>query len=1694
MKPEKKMETFCSFCSLFLGTEAELVEHCNSETHQLIIMSDEGRDWKFRAPGRGVGSDQYALCPTYSKSGKCRFGALCCDAHGEEELAEWKERFDYRQMKLQGAKECQLQGRRYTEQLLEKWLTASNPSLIMADDVDSVVVNVDNDLNLTVSEKNCAREWVFRLSSKAPLRHIALLYETHRNHFRISHLQCGMTEVDDLGPNCQEWSNPDTNMSNVENYIVKVRFITAIYGTFRQDLVFDFGFEPVLVKKFCVDVVSLSDMEKLQQARSSVISYTERWNSSEVTVVPFENRPYAMGDQEKNLLACYPPPSGNKFTLTHSVMEPTLNENNYCARQHELLCIEEMAQYDLLARYNVQATLNVADRYLLTPNSGSNAKYSHDGELFANMKLSSVLSEDSASGRLVLTNCNTVLLAPVSTKGEVHRKVYEAVIEDKGKTVIYIRLSKPCCEELNIQPDQEFQAEVQFQLNRLPLCEMHFAVDRLHPPSLVFPDINVNPQLWNNPALLNPDLKLNPKQREAVLAITTPLSNRLPPVLIIGPFGTGKTYTLAQAVKMLLDQPEARILVCTHSNSAADIYIREYLHPSVAEGRFEATPLRIYYRHRWVATVHPTVQQYCLIDGSERRFLMPTASDVKKHKVVVTTLSTAKYLVQLGLEKGFFTHILIDEAAQAMECEAIMPLSLASENTRIVLAGDHMQLSPEGYSDFAKQRNLHTSLLERLYDLYPEDFGCKVLLCENYRSHEAIVQYTSELFYDNHLKASGMQPRHKKYYPLTFFTARGEDVQDCNSTAFHNNAEVYEIVERVIELKTNWPDYWGDQDETSIGVVTPYYDQVVRIRAELRKKKLHGVSVERVLNVQGKQFRVIFLSVVRTRQTCVSKPNSESDLDHGFLSNARLLNTAITRAQSLVAVVGDPVSLCSVGKCRKLWEKFIRTCHEEKSLFGITWDSLLSQLDSMELKKNFILNPLAPEFIPGMKYHGLPSAITRPENIYQQQQQQQNRSSPQPLLLFPVPSPLQGPPIMPMPNPYINNMVNCMVPPPCQPSPFPQYYPFSSGVMPQQIRGSTSNLARLTPPAAFPQTQRKIIPNQVIPQPNSNGGTLEEQTQRDFENGPTLVGRQLMKRNGVPFSPTTVANKPVAVGQMSEVHNQEEMKRMIMNRLEQMGNFQEGDSNHHFPNNHKHFGFEDKSNKLLHNIPKSEELPLKNGMVNSEYNVGLFTEQLQNQKHPVNGVWAPLTGTPEMHHPPQNSYDNHVSRGTPFIEMNGVSNNVDRPHSQYEIPNSVFMMPSPEKWPNANESHLTANPQEIPAPNFLQASLLEKLSLLQKLLPVGCDIFTFLSSEEQTKSFLQLLLAADDAPAAKTFLFLLASIKRDQELLQEAHISHQKKMVNRRLFSPSRNIMPEPNPGMRNLPTFYPHSRPMMGNSHTPEVFNNSEAFPIDMPPMSPFTMSRISPHEGGVFGNVDLNRPKPHLGLSNHQPNHWPPSSENNIGLTNGFRPNHDVPLLELSKLNIENRLTNGEAFQAGEAFPYGNQRRFQQETPEDNFHRMWSSPEFKATSAEQGWQKSSPIIFDEHAAFQTSYINQLRNRSSTVDRREMQPSSSFEVPRMEENPPSSNNSQVNSVITPGPLSMSYPDIPNILTLSPGKEPVSKIIRKPTPRTSKCSAVSSSPFMFNINLPSSHESPLHYPELSSEGMTYAKIVRSPQP
>ena len=84
-----------------------------------------------------------------------------------------------------------------------------------------------------------------------------------------------------------------------------------------------------------------------------------------------------------------------------------------------------------------------------------------------------------------------------------------------------------------------------------------------------------------------------------------------------------------------------------------------------------------------------------------------------------------------------------------------------------------------------------------------------------------------------------------------------------------------------------------------------------------------------------------------------------SELDFGFLSNPRFLNTAVTRARSLLAVVGDPMSLCSIGACRNLWKDYLQRCDANKGLHGCTLKIVMDFCLSSQ-----VLDPSAHEFIP----------------------------------------------------------------------------------------------------------------------------------------------------------------------------------------------------------------------------------------------------------------------------------------------------------------------------------------------------------------------------------------------------------------------------------------------------------------------------------------------------------------------------------------------------------------------------------------------------------------------------------------------------------------------------------------------------------------------------------------------------------
>lgn len=516
----------------------------------------------------------------------------------------------------------------------------------MKEKIDGIEETCSNDLVTTVSSKVSKREWTFVFKTKRLLKAVAMLQDAHRNHFTLKQVfpaeprpakrgqSSGNKVVEADLISDQEWINLDTRYTETPSdrlplleHRVKVVFSTDIYGTFRQSVVFDFGSEPVLVKHLCVDVIPVTDVDKIQEIKKDlVVSTTQRWDETNSDIRTFKTTlgahlitaaHLADEDREVDLLQRYPCPRASTFTLTQStITEKKLTKNNYRSRMHELLYVEEIARYDQVARYNLTSKLRITTTYLLAPSgmATSTAKYAHSGELFALMPLGKDISEDTSAGRLILNNCASVYISKAGAVPEANekRKVYEALVEDKGKTMIYLKLPAPAVFDLGLSADIDFLADIQFQLNRLTYCEWHHALDKIADFRIIFPETYLEPSIPWTPKKQWTDVfesKLNQKQKEAVLAITTPSSVPLPPILLIGPFGTGKTYTLASSIKQLLLQPETRILICTHSNSAADLYIKDYLHPWVEEGNEEAKPLRVYYHKRWVATVNGIVQK-----------------------------------------------------------------------------------------------------------------------------------------------------------------------------------------------------------------------------------------------------------------------------------------------------------------------------------------------------------------------------------------------------------------------------------------------------------------------------------------------------------------------------------------------------------------------------------------------------------------------------------------------------------------------------------------------------------------------------------------------------------------------------------------------------------------------------------------------------------------------------------------------------------------------------------------------------------------------------------------------------------------------------------------------------------------------------------------------------------------------------
>lgn len=269
--------------------------------------------------------------------------------------------------------------------------------------------------------------------------------------------------------------------------------------------------------------------------------------------------------------------------------------------------------------------------------------------------------------------------------------VYEVIIQNISSGHLVLELNKECfsliqTSAIPVNIDVCFCLIDVFQ-------SMHSAIENVN-LDIIFPDVSCSTNLPNSSSKPPPSERLSVEQSHAIDVMLD--SSHKAPVLLLGPFGAGKTRTIAASVNRIIArrQPESKILICTHSNSAADHYIEEYFHPKHKKADLDprTVPLRINWEHRYTTSVSDKVLTYCLQDLNTGLFATPVKEDLDKHTIIICTLITSESLYKLGLPAGYFSHIFIDEAAQAMEVEALVPLQLATRNTRVVLAGDHLQV------------------------------------------------------------------------------------------------------------------------------------------------------------------------------------------------------------------------------------------------------------------------------------------------------------------------------------------------------------------------------------------------------------------------------------------------------------------------------------------------------------------------------------------------------------------------------------------------------------------------------------------------------------------------------------------------------------------------------------------------------------------------------------------------------------------------------------------------------------------------------------------------------------------------------------------------------------------------------------------------------------------------------------------
>ncbi|KAH9932178.1 P-loop containing nucleoside triphosphate hydrolase protein [Fomitopsis serialis] len=486
---------------------------------------------------------------------------------------------------------------------------------------------------------------------------------------------------------------------------------------------------------------------------------------------------------------------------------------------------------------------------------------------------------------------------------------------------------------------------VRFKLNRIPLRRQHQALDAaFHPERLLFPTTQTSMPVTRpssstvKPHIYNKLIVGNEAQLQAVASI----ANQKPgsaPFVIFGPPGTGKTITMVESIRQVLRlNPTACVLVCAPSNSAADLVIsRLSMLGSTQLFRFYAP-----FRNKDLVPDSILPFTYRTATG---HFSVPPMAILKRYRVIVSTCVSASFAHGIGMTRGHFTHIFVDEAGQATEPEVMIALkTMADNDTNVVLSGDPKQLGPIIRSAVARDLGLEKSYVERLMarPAYDEKAGygtSVVKLVKNFRSHEAILKFPNERFYRSELQPCAENRVTHAYigcpilanrdFPILVHSISGKDDREASSPSFFNIDEASQVKAYVQALKADRRFRTSDSD---IGIIAPYHAQCLRIVDP--GPIADEIKVGSVEEFQGQERKVIIISTVRSSREFV-----EYDLKHtlGFVANPRRFNVAVTRAQALLIVVGDP----NVLSLDPLWRSFLSYAHGRGGWKGPppSWDT-----------------------------------------------------------------------------------------------------------------------------------------------------------------------------------------------------------------------------------------------------------------------------------------------------------------------------------------------------------------------------------------------------------------------------------------------------------------------------------------------------------------------------------------------------------------------------------------------------------------------------------------------------------------------------------------------------------------------------------------------------------------------------------